>query len=120
MLRHIVRHKRLRCATENRRQGMMTSSVCLWHDNTRAHNVRATQQLLQSFNWEVLDNPSYSPDIASSDLRLFVHLKKCGQPQISRRQSGEKVVIACAGGMILALKNVYPIYTSALTKVVIM
>jgi hypothetical protein len=55
---------------------MITSRICLLHDNTRAHNVRATQQVLQIFNWEVLDNPSYSPDISPSDLCLFVHLKK--------------------------------------------
>jgi hypothetical protein len=55
---------------------MMTSSICLLHDNARAQNVRAMQQLLQSFNWEVLDNPSYSPDITPYNLHLFVHLKK--------------------------------------------
>ena len=49
----------------------MTHSVCLLHDN-----ARATQQLLQNFNWEVLDSPFHSPDVTPSNLHLFLHLKK--------------------------------------------
>jgi histone-lysine N-methyltransferase SETMAR len=68
--------KTLRCAIQNRRQGMLTSSVCLLHNSTRVHTARATQQLSQSFNWEVLDHPDQSPDLAPSDFHLFLHLKK--------------------------------------------
>ena len=28
------------------------------------------------FKWDILDNPPYSPDLASSDFHLFLHLKK--------------------------------------------
>jgi hypothetical protein len=31
--------------------------------------------LLQSFNWEVLEHPAHSPDLAPSDFYLFLHLK---------------------------------------------
>ena len=31
---------------------------------------------MQSFNWEVLDCPAYSLDLAASDFQLFLHLKK--------------------------------------------
>jgi histone-lysine N-methyltransferase SETMAR len=68
--------KRLRCAIQNRRRGMLTRSVCLLHDNARAYTAIATQQLFQSFNWEVLDHPTHSPDLAPSDFHLFLHLKK--------------------------------------------
>jgi histone-lysine N-methyltransferase SETMAR len=55
---------------------MLTHSVCLLHDNARAHTTTATQQLLQSFNWEVVDHPAHSPDLAPSNFHLFLHLKK--------------------------------------------
>jgi len=82
---------------------MMTSRICLLHDNTRAHNVRALQQLLQSLNWEVLDNPSYSPVIASSNLHLFVHLKKhvAGQKFHEDKEVKNEVIILYAGGGVL-------------------
>jgi hypothetical protein len=28
------------------------------------------------FKWDILDHPLYSPDLAASDFRLFLHLKK--------------------------------------------
>jgi histone-lysine N-methyltransferase SETMAR len=68
--------KMLRRAIQNRRREMLTRGVTLLHDNARPHTARATQQLLQSFNWEVLDHPAHSPDLAPSDVHLFLHLKK--------------------------------------------
>jgi histone-lysine N-methyltransferase SETMAR len=68
--------KRLRRAIQNRRRAMLTHSVCLLHYNARAHTATATQQLLESFNWEVLDHPALSPDLAPIDFHLFLHLKK--------------------------------------------
>jgi histone-lysine N-methyltransferase SETMAR len=32
--------------------------------------------LLETFKWDVLDHPPYSPDIAPSDFHLFFHLNK--------------------------------------------
>jgi histone-lysine N-methyltransferase SETMAR len=55
---------------------MLTRGITLLHDNARPHTATATQQLLQSFNWEVLDHPAQSPDLAPSDFHLFLHLKK--------------------------------------------
>jgi histone-lysine N-methyltransferase SETMAR len=68
--------KRLRRAIQNRRRGMLTCGVTLLHDNARPHTARPTQQLLQSFNWEVLDHPAHSPYVAPSDFHLFLHLKQ--------------------------------------------
>jgi transposase len=66
--------KRLRCTIQNRRQGILRCSIC--NDNARTHTTRAVQQLLQSFNWEVLYNPTHSPDLAPSDFLLCLHIKK--------------------------------------------
>jgi hypothetical protein len=49
---------------------MLTCSVTLLHDDARAHTARATQQLLQSFNWEVLDHPAHSPDLTPREKHL--------------------------------------------------
>jgi histone-lysine N-methyltransferase SETMAR len=35
-----------------------------------------TRELLWRYNWEVLDHPPYSPDLAPSDFHLFGPLKK--------------------------------------------
>jgi hypothetical protein len=44
-------------ATQNKWRRMLTSGVCLLHDNTCPHTARATQESLQSFKWEVLAHP---------------------------------------------------------------
>jgi hypothetical protein len=40
-----------------------------------------TRELLRRYNWEVLDHPPYSPELAPSDFHLFEPLKKhlCGR-----------------------------------------
>jgi hypothetical protein len=39
----------------------LEARVCLFHDNARPHT-------LEEFGWENLEHPSYSSDLASSDL----------------------------------------------------
>ncbi|VVC37523.1 Hypothetical protein CINCED_3A024544 [Cinara cedri] len=46
------------------------------HDNARLQTANATKQLLDSFGWDVLNHPPYSPDLAPSDYHLFTSLKK--------------------------------------------
>lgn len=48
----------------------------LFHDNARTHTTVRTQELISSFDWNVLDHPPYSPDFGQSDFHLFRHLKK--------------------------------------------
>ncbi|KAL4143874.1 hypothetical protein QTP88_006129 [Uroleucon formosanum] len=68
--------KKLRRAIQNKRRGLFTSGVCLLHDNARPHTANVTKQLLDSFGWDVLNHPPYSPDLAPSDYHLFTSLKK--------------------------------------------
>jgi histone-lysine N-methyltransferase SETMAR len=34
-----------------------------------------TQQKIKELNWEILDHPPYSPDLAPSDYHLFISLQ---------------------------------------------
>jgi transposase len=68
--------KTLRRAIQNKRRGMMTPGVVLLHDNERPHTAARTRALLEHFNWEFFDQPSYSPDLAPSYYHLFIYLRK--------------------------------------------
>jgi transposase len=43
---------------------MLTYGVVLLHDNAHLHTAAHTWALLEHFNWELFDHPSYSPDLA--------------------------------------------------------
>jgi histone-lysine N-methyltransferase SETMAR len=67
---------RLREAVLQKRPGLLQRGVVLLHDNARSHTVNCTLELLWRYNWEVLDYPPYSPDLAPSDFHLFGPFKK--------------------------------------------
>jgi len=62
--------KKLRCAIQNKRRGMLSQGVVMIHDNARPHTGTATQNLITTFGWEQFDHPPYSPDLASSDFQF--------------------------------------------------
>jgi hypothetical protein len=70
--------KRLTEAIWRKRPGLLTKGlgVLLLHDNARSHSPAATVNLLNSWGWEILPHPPYSPDLASSDFHLFPKTKK--------------------------------------------
>jgi hypothetical protein len=45
------------------------------HNNALPHSAAATQDLIATFGWEQFDHTPYSPDLASKDFRVFLHLK---------------------------------------------
>jgi len=44
-------------------------------NNTRSHLVKDVRELLDSYIWEVLPHPPYSPDMSPPDFDLFPKLK---------------------------------------------
>ncbi|GBP07521.1 Mariner Mos1 transposase [Eumeta japonica] len=48
--------------------------VILLHDNAWPHGAKPVKTYLETFQWEVLFHPPYSPDIASSDFHLFCEM----------------------------------------------
>jgi glycine cleavage system protein P-like pyridoxal-binding family len=64
-----------RAGNSEQRRGMLTSFLVFLYDNALPHKVARTQALLEHFNWELFDHPSYSLDRALSDNHLFTYLK---------------------------------------------
>jgi histone-lysine N-methyltransferase SETMAR len=54
----------------------VTKCVSFLHDNVPAHRALATQKKLAYLDFQCLDHPPYSPDLAPSDYHLFSGLKK--------------------------------------------
>jgi len=50
--------------------------VLFLHDNAPAHRVLATQKKLGTLDFQCLDHPPFSSDLAPSDYHLFPGLKK--------------------------------------------
>jgi hypothetical protein len=60
----IAKHTKKNCrAIQNKRCGMLTSSVVLFHCNVCLHTPARTEALLEHFSWELFDHPSYGPDL---------------------------------------------------------
>jgi transposase len=49
--------------------------MLLLHDNARPHTANKINEMLRNFKWEVLEHPTYSPELAPSDFHLFGPLK---------------------------------------------
>jgi histone-lysine N-methyltransferase SETMAR len=67
--------KKLRSVIQNKRCGMLSRGVVMCHDDACPHIAATTQDLIATFGWEQFDHPPYSPDLASSDFHVFLHLK---------------------------------------------
>jgi hypothetical protein len=88
---------------------------------TLAHTAAATQNLI-TFGWEQFNHPPYSPDLAPSDFKLFLHLKSF---LAGRRLYDDEVKVAvttCFASQAASfydegIQNWYPALTSALTMV---
>jgi hypothetical protein len=54
---------------------MLTSGGMFLHENACPNTAARTRELLEHFNWELSDHPSYSPDLTPSDYHLFTYPK---------------------------------------------
>ena len=61
---------------KEKRRGKVTKGVLFLHDNAPAHRALATHKKLAYLDFQCLDHPPYSPDLAPSDYQLFPGLKK--------------------------------------------
>ena len=49
--------KKVRHAIQNKRHGMLSATILLFHDNAWLHSAVQTQNLITSFKWEQMDPP---------------------------------------------------------------
>lgn len=67
---------RLRDALIVKRPALINrNKIIFHHDGARPHTAKVTQQKLKDFQWEIMPQPPYSPDIAPSDFYLFRSLQ---------------------------------------------
>jgi histone-lysine N-methyltransferase SETMAR len=55
--------------------GKLARGVLLHHDGARPHTAESIQERIHELQWELLQYPPYSPDLAPSDVHLFGLLK---------------------------------------------
>jgi histone-lysine N-methyltransferase SETMAR len=67
---------KLRNAVHRKRPSQLARGLLLHHGNARPYTARAIQERIQELQWELLEHPSYSPDLAPSDFHLFGPLNK--------------------------------------------
>jgi histone-lysine N-methyltransferase SETMAR len=54
---------------------IVAGGLLLHHVNPRPYAALATQERIQELQWELLEHPPYSPDLAPSDFHLLGPLK---------------------------------------------
>ena len=59
---------------DENRPGMLQTAI-LHHDNAPSHRAAKTTETIKRLDFELLDDPPYSPDLAPCDFFLF-HLIK--------------------------------------------
>jgi transposase len=77
--------KSLNEAIRRKRPGLLTKGlgVLLLHDNARPHSAAATVNIFNSWGWEILPHPPYSPGLAPPDFLLF--------PKMNNHLRGQRV-----------------------------
>lgn len=66
----------LRSAILAKRPALPMEDVILHHDNAPPHRAQLVKDFLQQEQWELLEHPPYSPDLAPCDFHLFPQLKQ--------------------------------------------
>ncbi|PNF35959.1 hypothetical protein B7P43_G03521 [Cryptotermes secundus] len=80
----------LKPAIRTKRRGLLSKKVLLLHDSARPRMAGQTVETINHLDFEVLEHPAYSPDLAPSDYHLFGPLRNALR---SRQFSTDQVVL---------------------------
>jgi histone-lysine N-methyltransferase SETMAR len=78
---------------KEKRRGKINKGVLFFHQNAPAYQALVTQKKLAYLDFQCLDHPPHSPDLAPSDYHLFSGLRK---HLTCRHFSSDTKVIAAA------------------------
>jgi len=84
------------------RPDLLGDGPFILHDNARPHLGKVVTDLLSKYEWEVLPQAPYSPNISPPDFDLFSELKK---PMCGHRFSSLEEVSAAVTQVIRGLKK---------------
>ena len=82
----------LRTAIREKSRGKLSKGILLQQDNARVHTCKIAMDAVERNGYELIPQPTYSPDLAPSDYFLFPNLKKDNRGCHFR--SNEEVVAA--------------------------
>jgi hypothetical protein len=64
---------KLQDAIRRKHPGQLARGILLHHDSARPHTAQATQERIQELQWELLEHPPYSLDLAPN--RCFFQVR---------------------------------------------
>ena len=99
-----VLQEKLRPAIRKKRPGLV-NDVILHHDNAPVHCARKVTALLDSWGWEIMTHPPYSPDLAPCDFHLFPKMKETLRGR--RFESSDEIEAATRTSLQRLDKQVY-------------
>jgi hypothetical protein len=67
---------KLRKTIQNKRHGMLTSGMVLFHDQCASTYEYSTRALLEHFSSELFDHAPHSPHLTRSDYYLLTYLNE--------------------------------------------
>lgn len=71
-----VLQEKLRPAIRKKRPALLERGLIFHHDNAPVHTARLVTDLLDEWDWELLEQPRYSPDLAPADFYVFPKMKE--------------------------------------------
>ncbi|GBO03806.1 hypothetical protein AVEN_130209-1 [Araneus ventricosus] len=67
---------KLKSAIQRKTPGLLSRAILFLDDNARPNTARVTKEDIRHLGWERWVDPVFSPDLAPSDLELFLHRNK--------------------------------------------
>ena len=64
------------CLIKKRPALVNRKKIFFLHDNAKPHTSKNVKKTIKDLGWQILQHPTYSPDLSPTDFYLFRHLQK--------------------------------------------